>query len=36
MNINVLTKQELMNRAKELNQTRLLTGKRQIFEGKER
>jgi tubulin polyglutamylase TTLL6/13 len=36
MNVNVQTKTELFNKAKELNQQRLLTGKRQIFEGKER
>lgn len=36
MNINAQTKNELFNKAKELNKERLMTGKRQIFEGKER
>lgn len=36
MNINVQRKNELYNRAKDLNMERLITGKRQIFEGKER
>ena len=36
MNINANSKSQLFNKAKDLNQQRLLTGKRQIFEGKER
>lgn len=36
MNINANAKSYLFNKAKDLNQQRLLTGKRQIFEGKER
>lgn len=36
MNINLQTKTSLYNKAKDLNKDRLLTGKRQIFEGKER
>ena len=36
MNINTQAKNELFNKAKELNKERLMTGKRQIFEGKER
>lgn len=36
MNINTQTKNDLFNKAKDLNKDRLLTGKRQIFEGKER
>lgn len=36
MNINSKSKQELFAKAKELNKDRLLTGKRQIFEGKDR
>jgi len=36
MNINIQTKNNLYNKAKDLNKDRLLTGKRQIFEGKER
>ena len=36
MNINVKKKNELYNRSKEINKERLLTGKRQIYEGKER
>ena len=34
MNINVQTKNQLYNKTKELNTQRLITGKRQIFEGK--
>ena len=36
MNINSSSKSELLSKAKDLNQQRLLTGKRQIFEGRER
>ena len=36
MNVNVKKKNELYNRSKEINKERLLTGKRQIYEGKER
>ena len=34
MNVNVKKKNELYNRSKEINKERLLTGKRQIYEGK--
>lgn len=36
MNVNVKQKNQLFNRTKEINKERLLTGKRQIFEGKEK
>jgi tubulin polyglutamylase TTLL6/13 len=34
MNVNVQTKNDLFNRTKDLNMERLMTGKRQIYEGK--
>ena len=36
MNVNVHNKTEMINKCKEISKERLLTGKRQIFEGKER
>lgn len=36
LNINVKQKLELITHTKEINKERLLTGKRHIFEGKER
>lgn len=36
LNINTQTKNELFNRAKEINKERLISGKRQIYEGRER
>ena len=36
MNVNVHNKTEMIDKCKEISKERLLTGKRQIFEGKER
>ena len=36
MNVNVQNKTEMINKCKDISKERLLTGKRQIYEGKER